>query len=154
FEEIRIAVAGLEAVKATSPDFAKWTSQVEAMRNPDGTFGKGPGQARDTGGAAVALLRMGVKLDKGDAVLAAMRAGQKPDGAWSKDDGPSDLEATYRVMRAFYMLKESPNLDALRGFIEKCRKEDGSYSVQPGAVGDLGGTYYATTVLRWAKLLG
>lgn len=154
FEEIRIAVAGLEAVAKTSPDFPKWIQQVEAMRNPDGTFGKGPGQARETGGAAAALLRMGVKLDHRDAVLAAMRAGQAADGAWSKGDGVSNLEATYRIMRAFFMLKESPDLDKLRGFIERCRKDDGSYSTQPDAAGDLGGTYYATTVLRWVKLLG
>ncbi|SIN90162.1 Prenyltransferase and squalene oxidase repeat-containing protein [Singulisphaera sp. GP187] len=154
FEEIRIAVAGLESVKKTAPDFAKWISQVEEMRNPDGTFGNGASQARDTGGAAVALLRMGVKLENREAVLTALRAGQKSDGAWSKAEGPSDLEATYRIMRAFFMLKEAPDLDALRGFINQCRKDDGSYSTVPGGASDLGGTYYATTVLRWVKILG
>ncbi|WP_406700285.1 family 16 glycoside hydrolase [Singulisphaera sp. Ch08] len=154
FEELRIAVAGLESVNKSSPDFAKWIKQVEEMRNPDGTFGKGAGQARDTGGAAVALLRMGVKLDQREAILTALRAGQRSDGAWSKGEGPSDLEATYRIMRAFFMLKEAPDLDTLRGFIDRCRKDDGSYSTVPGGDADLGGTYYATTVLRWVKILG
>lgn len=154
FEDIRIAVAGLESIKKTAPEFAKWTKQIEEMRNQDGTFGQGAGQARDTGGAVAALLRMGVELDKREAVLAALRAGQRSDGAWSKAEGPSDLEATYRIMRAFFMLKEAPDLDAVRGFIDRCRKDDGSYSTAPGGPGDLGGTYYATTVLRWVKILG
>lgn len=154
FEEIRIAVAGLEAIKKPAPEFAKWTQQIEAMRNSDGTFGKGAGQPRDTGGAVAALLRMGVKLEKPEAVVAALRAGQKSDGAWSKGDGPSDLESTYRIMRTLYMLKEAPDLDAVRSFIEKCQKDDGSYATVVGGDGDLSGTYYATTVLRWVKLLG
>src|SRR5262249_28234515 len=33
FEEIRIAVAGLEAVKKTSPDFDRWAEQVKSDRN-------------------------------------------------------------------------------------------------------------------------
>jgi poly(3-hydroxybutyrate) depolymerase/prenyltransferase beta subunit len=154
FEDIRIAVAGLEAVEKPSPDFARWAAQVEKDRNPDGTWGQGPGRFRDTAGAAVALLRMGVTLKKKDAVLAALRAGQRPDGAWSKTDGGSDLEATYRIMRAFFMLKEAPDLDKLRGFIARCRQSDGSYAVQPGAAADPTGTYYATTILRWVRLLG
>ena len=48
FEDIRIAVAGLEAVKKTAPEFAKWTAQVEKLRNAEGTFGKGLEEARAT----------------------------------------------------------------------------------------------------------
>jgi acetyl esterase/lipase len=154
FEDIRIAVAGLEAVEKPSPDFAAWTAQVEKDRNADGTWGQGPGRFRDTGGAAVALLRMGVKLDKQDAVIAALRAGQRADGAWSKSDAGSDLEATYRIMRAFFMLKETPDLTRLRGFLARCRQSDGGYATQPGGEADPGGTYYATTILRWVRLLG
>src|SRR5262249_40643229 len=117
FEDIRIAVAGLETVEKTSPDFPRWGAQVEKDRNRDRTWGPGRGRHRDTGGAAVALLRMGVKLENRDAVLASLRAGQRPDGAWSKSDAGSDLEATYRIMRAFFMLKEAPDLEKLRGFI-------------------------------------
>ena len=102
FEEVRMAIAGLEAVKGSSPDFPRWFDQIQAMRNPDGTFGKGAGQAYATGGAAAAILRMGMKLDKRDEVIAAIKAGQRPEGAWSKDEGPPDLGATYRVMRALH----------------------------------------------------
>lgn len=154
FEEIRIAVAGLEAVKKPSPDFARWTKQVEETRNADGTFGRGPSQARDTGGAAAALLRMDVKLDHREAVVKTLREAQTADGAWTKGEGPADLEATYRIARCLYMLKEAPNLETLAAFIARCRQADGSYAVRPGAKGDLQGTYYATTVGGWVKRLG
>src|SRR5437660_214724 len=90
---VGLLVLALAAVDKSSPDFPRWIAQVEKDRNPDGTWGQGPGRFRDTGGAAVALLRMGVKLDKKEAVIEALRAGQRPDGAWSKAEGGSDLEA-------------------------------------------------------------
>ena len=88
------------------------------MRNPDGTFGKGAEQAYATGGAAAAILRMGMKLDQRDAVIAAIKAGQRREGGWSKDDGPPDLGSTYRVMRALYMLREKPDVDRLLGDLD------------------------------------
>jgi poly(3-hydroxybutyrate) depolymerase len=153
FEDIRIAVAGLEAVDGKSPDFEAWTKQVVADRNPDGTFGKGPSKPRDTGGAAAALLRMGVKLDKAEAVIDALKEGQQADGAWSKGEQGSDLEATYRIMRCLYMLKAKPDLEKLSGFLASCRHSSGGYGVKPGAAPDLGGTYFATTVGRWVRLM-
>ncbi len=33
FEEVRMAIAGLEAVSAKSRDFARWAEQLEAMRS-------------------------------------------------------------------------------------------------------------------------
>jgi len=154
FEEVRMAIAGLEAVHGSSPDFPRWNDQIQAMRNPDGTFGEGPGQAFATGGAAAAILRMGLKLDKRDAVIAAVKAGQRSEGGWSKDAGPPDLGSTYRVMRALYMLHEKPDVDRLFGFIARCRQSDGSYASAPGGAGDMGGTYTATIVIRWLRLLG
>jgi len=153
FEDIRIAVAGLEAVNKKSPDFPKWTEQVEKLRNSEGTFGKGTDEARDTGGAAVALLRMGVKLDKREEIVKTLKAAQRADGAWGRGEGGSDLEASYRIMRCFYMLEEKPDLDRLRKFIATCRHSEGFYSAKPGAPADLGGTYYATIILRWSRLL-
>jgi prenyltransferase beta subunit/predicted esterase len=155
FEEVRMAIAGLEGVHATSPDFAKWNEMLQGMRKPDGTWGEGPGQAYATGGAGAAVLRMGLKLDKRDAVIAALKAGQRPDGAWSKDAGPPDLAATYRIMRALYMLHERPDIEPLLAFIARCRQSDGSYASKPGEAGSLGGTYTATIVIYWVRhLLG
>ena len=153
FEEIRIAVAGLEAVKKTSPAFPEWVKKVNADRNEDGTWGQGPARAFASGSAAAALLRMRQELDHRSEVVAALRAGQGEDGAWSNGGGPSDLSSSYRIMRALFMLKEKPDLDRLRSYIARCRHADGSYSSAPGKPGDPGGTYYATTILRWVRLL-
>lgn len=153
FEQVRIAIAGLEAAKKTSPEFPRWKELIESMRNADGTFGKGLEQARVTGGAAAALLRMGLPLEKREAVVAALKAAQRPDGAWGSGDGGSDLEASYRIMRCLYMLKEKPDVDKLTRFISRCRQADGSYSVKPGVPSNLSGTYYATIILRWARLV-
>ena len=119
FEEVRMSIAGLEAVESKSPDFARWAAQIEGMRQPDGSFGEGPAKAFATGGAAAAILRMGLPLEKREAVIAAIKAGQRPDGAWSKDAGPSDLSSSYRVMRCLYMLKEKPDAAKLREYIAK-----------------------------------
>jgi predicted esterase/prenyltransferase beta subunit len=153
FEEVRMAIAGLEAVHGTSPDFSRWNEMLQGMRKPDGTWGEGPGQAYATGGAGAAVLRMGLKLDKRDAVIAALKAGQRPEGGWSKDAGPPDLGATYRIMRALFMLREKPEIDRLLSFIAHCRQSDGSYASKPGGTGNIGGTYTATIVLWWVRQL-
>ncbi len=154
FEEVRIAVAGLEAVKKTLPDdFKKWSTDITKTQNPDGTFGEGAGKARETGGKAVALLRMGEKVDKQDAVVAFLKEAQRPDGAWSKGEDGSELESTYRIMRFFFMANQSPDLERLKSFIAQCRHSDGGYGVKPGAEATPGATYYATIIARWARLL-
>ncbi len=155
FEDIRIAVAGLEAVNTKSRDFPKWTEQVKNDSNPDGRYGKGGSIARSTGSAVVALLRMGVPVENRETVVNAIKSGQKSDGGWGKDtDVPSDLETTYRVMRCFSMLKEVPNLESLQSYLLSHRQSDGGYGPTPGATADVASTYYVTTVLRWVALLG
>jgi hypothetical protein len=64
----------------------------------------------------------------------------------------STLDTTYRIMRAFFVLKERPDLEKLRGFIARCRQADGGYAMQPGGTADIGGTYFATVALRWTRL--
>jgi len=153
FEEVRIAVAGLEAVNETSPgEFERWSEEIRATRNEDGTFGEGDGKARVTGGKAVALRRMGVPVDKEEAVVAFLKSAQRPDGGWSKDGSNSDLEASYRIMRFFFMSKKAPDLDRLSRFVARCRHEDGSYGVRPGDPTG-GGTYFATILSHWARVL-
>jgi prenyltransferase beta subunit len=153
FEEVRMSIAGLEGVSSLSPDFPRWADQIERMRQPDGSFGEGASKAFESGGAGAAILRMGMNLEKREAVIAAIKAGQRPEGGWSKDDGPPDLSSAYRVMRAMYMLKEKPDVPRLVGFINGCRHDDGSYAVKPGDQGSLGGCYFATIILRWLRLL-
>jgi dienelactone hydrolase len=155
FPDVRIAVAGLEAVGETSPDFPAWIALVNSDRHDDGTWGEGRGRAFATGGAAAALLRMGVDLDKKDAVLKAIREGQNEDGGWSEGDGPSTLGATYRVTRCLFMLKEKPDLDRLFSFVARHRHSDGGYRGADGqSDSDLGGTYFASILNLWARQLG
>jgi prenyltransferase beta subunit len=151
FEEIRIAAAGLEAVNQRPAQADAWLEQVAKMRNADGTYGKEDGQARDTGSAVVVVLRLGGKLEQKDAVVKALKSGQRDDGGFGKAGTPSsDLETCYRVMRAFMMLKEKPaDADKLRAFIAKCRNKDGGYGVAPGQSSAVGSTYFASMLLHW-----
>src|SRR5262249_34093686 len=73
FEDIRIAAAGLERLKATSPKNDDWLKEIVKLQNSDGTFGKGPGQARATGGGVVTLLRLGGKADDTERVLKILK---------------------------------------------------------------------------------
>jgi len=156
YEEVRISIAALEAIKTPSPDFPRWTTEViNANRNADGTYGTGAGQARATGGSAAALLRMGLTIEPEQkaAILAVLRAGQKPDGAWGEGEGASDLGSSYRIMRAFFMMKEKPDLPRLRAYLAKHRQSDGGYAPTPGGTPDIGATYYAMIMTHWARLL-
>ena len=152
-EQVRMAVAGLEAVDGRSPDLPRWLEQIGKLGNPDGTFPEGPGQAFKAGTVAATVLRTGGSLANRDAAIAAIKGGQRADGGWSKDDRPSDLASSYRVMRALYMMKEKPDLDRLKGFIARCRKSDGTYSNTPDGPGNLGGTYFASILTYWSRKL-
>lgn len=153
FEERRLAVAGMEAAKVFAPVIKDWFAEMRKAANPDGTFGKGDAQARETGGVIATFLRAGQKLpeDQHKAVVAALQAGQRSDGGFGKPgDNGSDGETTYRVMRAFHLLKEKPkNVDGVRQFFARCRNADGGYGVAPGQPTTVGGTYYAAAVSRW-----
>jgi prenyltransferase beta subunit len=152
FDDIRIAVAGLEAVNKRPKEADDWRDQVAKMANADGTFGKGDGKARETGGAAVALLRLGDKLENKAEIVKTLKAGQRTDGAFGKEGSDaSDLESSYRIMRAFHMLKEKPSdVAALTGFIAKCRNQDGGYAVAPGQPSTASATYFASIILHWS----
>jgi hypothetical protein len=153
FEEIRIAAAGLEAVSQKPSQATQWVEQITGMRNAEGTFGKGNSAARETGSALVALLRLGGEVQHLDHVLRTLKTGQRPDGAFGKQDtSASDLETTYRVLRAFFMLHEAPDDAArCRAFVASCRNADGGYGVAPGQPSSVAGTYYASMILHWLQ---
>lgn len=153
FEEVRIAVAGLEAVGKSSPSAPKWEAMIREGRNTEGTWGQGLSAARDTGGKAVALLRLGVELDHKDAIVKALRESQRPDGTWSGEKDAPDLGASYRIMRYFFMANESPDLERLRGYLAGCRQTDGMYAMESGGEPNLGATYFASIMLLWSRLL-
>ncbi len=154
FPDVRIAVAGLEAVGVRSEKFDDWSGEILKNRNPDGTWGEGASLAFDTGGTAAALLRMGFELDRRESIIEATRSGQQPDGAWSADGRVTNLSSTYRVVRGMYMLGATPDLDALRGFIARCLRPDGGYAASPDQESSsIASTYVARILLKWANLL-
>jgi hypothetical protein len=155
FEDLRIAVAGLEAVGQRPNQADSWHQLIEHMRNADGTFGRGDGLARATGGAVVALLRLGVTVEHRDEVVQALKSGQRPDGGFGKEGQTgSDLESGYRVMRALVMLRERPaQPDRLRSFVARCRNPNGGYSVAPAQSASVAATYYAAIILHWLDRL-
>lgn len=150
-EEIRMAAAGTESLGKQPPETKAWLDRVMAARNPDGTFGTGDGIARATGGMSVVILRLGGDLDQRAVVLRALRDGQRADGGFGKEGvKPSDLESTYRIMRAFMMLKELPaRPEQVRAFVGSCRNADGGYGLSPGQLSTVSATYFAGIVLHW-----
>jgi prenyltransferase beta subunit len=151
FEDIRIAAAGMEALGQKGPQADAWLKEIAKLRHEDGTYGRGDGTGRDTGGAAVTVLRLGGEVAHRDHVVNAIKAGQRDDGGWGKaGEKASDLESSYRVMRCFHVLKERPaDVDKLRVFIGRCRNKDGGYGTAPGQQSSVGGTYFAASILHW-----
>jgi len=153
FEERRLAVAGMEAAGTFPPEVRDWIEVVNKDRNPDGTYGTDAGQARDTGSVVAMILRSGGTLsdDQRKAVVAALKAGQRPDGGFGKADAKdSDPQTTYRVMRAFHLLKEKPNdVAKLQAFVARCRNSDSGYGPVPGKPSTVSGTYYAAVIGYW-----
>jgi prenyltransferase beta subunit len=150
FEQVRIAAAGLEAIQAQSPKAAAWLKQIAEMRNPDGTYGHGDGLARETASAIVTVIRLGGTVEHRARVMEALRDGQRQDGGFGQENSAgSDLESSYRIMRAFFMLRQRPDGHRLRGFVSRCRNADGGYGVAPGKPSGAGPTYYAASILHW-----
>jgi hypothetical protein len=153
FEDVRIAAAGFESLKQDSQRNKQWLKDIRKLTNPDGTFGEGAERARATGGGGALILRLGGMVDR-DAVLAALKKGQRRTGGYGKGDAgdASDLETTYRVMRSFMMLKSQPNdVAALKAFIAKCRNPDGGYGTVPGEASSASGTYFAASIQHWLR---
>jgi hypothetical protein len=153
FEERRLAVAGMEAAKQFAPQVKDWLAEIKKNGNPDGTYGKGDGQARETGGVAAMILRSGNTLsdDHRKAIVVALQADQRPDGGFGKaGTKTSDAETTYRVMRAFHLLKEKPkDVPKLMEFLGRHRNGDGGYGTAPGQPSTVSGTYYVAIIGYW-----
>ncbi len=159
-EDIRMAAAALESAYGTAHKISKaaqWIAEVKKAQNPDGTFGNGNLQAFETASHIVTLLRLGVKIDNPEAIVKVLKDGQREDGGWSRDGGNSDLAATYRVMRAFHMLKAKPDVAACATFIAKCRNENGGYNLAIATAdakpskGSISATYFAGAVSHWLE---
>jgi hypothetical protein len=153
FEEIRIGAAAVEAwgVKDCPFDLKPWfkiadkdgTASVEDFTPKD--------YARDIGSHAAFSLRLGREIKQANAITKTLLEGQRADGAWGKHLAKtSDIETTYRVMRAFVLLKEKPNdRNKLREFIDSHYNEDGGYATKPGEKSSMSGVYYCVIVSHW-----
>jgi prenyltransferase beta subunit len=155
FEEVRIAAAAVEAwgVKDCPFDLEPW---IEAARKQLFDEFRQPGppdnRARVMGSAVAMLVRLGSRFHDPDGAFAKLvNTGQRADGGWGKGgEKGSDLETTYRVMRALHLLKVRPAGAAkVREFVAKCRNADGGYGVKPGDPSSMSGVYYASIVSAW-----
>jgi prenyltransferase beta subunit len=151
FEQIRMVAAGLEELERRVPNVDAWLREIDRARNPDGSYGAGPGQARTTALYVVAQQRLGGKPDSAEAVLQVLRAGQRSDGGFGGDaPGASDLESCYRIVRLFVRLEALPtDPQHLRQYIASCHNDDGGFGITPQLPSSLHGTYYATILRHW-----
>lgn len=145
--DLYIAAASLHAAGLKAPEPDAWVAPFARTRRPDGTYGTA---VSDTARAAITTLRLERELPDPAAVTRALRAAQRPDGGFSAAGGASDLATSYPVMRAFYMLKQNPDLTRLREFVASCRNADGGYGPMPGQPSNASSTYFASIVLHWA----
>ena len=154
FEDIRIAVAGFEALGKMPPKSTEWLKQIE----PENLLLLDPrnveGVARKIGSELVALMRMGYKPDPGlqAIVLHNLNTGQRKDGGFGKG-GRSRLGPGNELPRDTLLPhagRSSPRKAALlREFVAKCRNDDGGYGVAPGEKSAVGPTYFASIILHW-----
>ena len=153
FEDIRIAAAAFEAVGRVAGQADAWLEQIAKLRNADGTYGKGDGAARDTGGAVAAVLRLGGKVEHPEAVLKAMKAGQRKTAASARRTRqPRTWRRAIASCARFTCSRRKPD-DAgrLRAFVDSCRNDDGGYGVARANRRSASGTYYAATITPLAR---
>jgi prenyltransferase beta subunit len=151
FEQIRMVASALQELHRSVPQAKQWLTEIDRVRNPDGSYGSGPGEARTTALYVMAQLRLGGKSQSKEAVLKVLRDGQREDGGFGGEKpGDSDLEACYRIVRVIADFDAQPlHPEKLRAFIAKCRNGDGGYGERPKTPSSLHGTYYATIVRHW-----
>jgi prenyltransferase beta subunit len=155
WEEVRLAAAAVEAwgVKDCPFEVKPWAEAGQKGIDPK-LPPIGDGGARQIGSVTAFTIRLGLQKDTDsapDQIARLLDRGQLPDGGWKKQgETGSDLETTYRVMRAYHLLKAAPkDATKLREFLGKCRNPDGGYGVKPGEKSSAGATYYASTVRHW-----
>jgi hypothetical protein len=151
FEDVRIGAAAVEAwgVKDCPFRLDEWFAIADkhskALRfSPaleDGSW--------DTGSVAAMYLRLGRPVEVH--THGFLQDGQREDGGWGRGKGKtSDLETTYRVMRALMLRKIKPkDPAAVRTFLMSCRNKDGGFASKPGDPSTVGGTYQFAIITKW-----
>ncbi|MGL6096052.1 MAG: hypothetical protein ACRC7O_09685, partial [Fimbriiglobus sp.] len=80
FEEVRLAVAALEALKSKP----EWVGDWMKLADAELAAATGDGAARTVGGAAAMKLRLGFDLPNRATAVRVIVDGQRADGAWGK----------------------------------------------------------------------
>lgn len=154
---------------------ASWEALEKVGEGDKGDAKIRDGLAREIGSAVAFNLRLGEPIFGKPSVLTApkpnppvpgimefnlseekiafeiLKIGQRDDGGWGKKgEKASDIETTYRVMRALLLMKTKPkDAEKLRAFVASHRNEDHGYAVKPGEKSSMSGTYYCAVVLYW-----
>jgi hypothetical protein len=155
FEDVRIAGAAVEAwgLKDCPFELDTWFKIAKDHAAKNGGLGLKDGGAREFGSTSALLIRLGSppQMQEQELLAKLLCDGQRDDGGFGRKDAKgSDLETTYRVMRAFHLLKARPGeVEKLRGLIAKCRNVDGGFGVKPGDPSTVAGTYFATIIAKW-----
>lgn len=153
FEEVRIGAAAVEAwgVKDCPFDLKPWFDIAAEHFRTQPKSDDRSGDARDLGSLAAFIVRLGKPLPLQDVTVSEITNGQRADGGWGKKgEKKSDIDSTYRVMRAFYLLKQKPkDVKKLREFVAARRNKDGGYATEPGGKSSMSGAYYAAIITHW-----
>lgn len=155
FEEVRLGAAAVEAwgVKDCPFKVSDWF-EIAKADFPRMIPHMNDGGARAIASIAAFVRRLDLQKDndaKPAVVAKLMNDGQLADGGWNRQgEKASDIESTYRVMRAFMLLQEKPkDVEKLRAFIASHRNTDGGYATKPGDKSSMSGVYYCVIVSKW-----
>jgi hypothetical protein len=150
FEEVRIGAAAVEAWGRDGLKLEGITAIAEKEFNS-----KIETLSKDTPFFAASIVtakRLRAVDPATDRVAASgLVFGQHKDGGWSKiDEKASNIESTYRVMRAFKMLEAKPlDIPQLRKFLASHHNKDGGSATKSGDLSTISGTYYMVIVSKW-----
>ncbi|MBY0456731.1 MAG: hypothetical protein K2V38_05305 [Gemmataceae bacterium] len=152
FEEVRIAAAAVEAwgVKECPFKLDDWFKIADRHLDAIGKLKPAEGGARELASYAAMSLRL-EWMPPLDPIRNDIVAGQRDDGGWGKKgEKASDMETTYRVMRALMLWNEKPkDVKKLRAFLESHRNKDGGCATKPGDPSSMSGVYYAAIITKW-----
>jgi prenyltransferase beta subunit len=152
FEEVRMAAAAVEAWGAENRNLGELRESIKADR------AIAADDPRVNASELVTWMRLKSNepykkwvVDRLAALEKTLLPSQRTDGGWGKvGEKTSDIESTYRVMRAFKMLDSKPkDIAKLREFLASHRNKDGGYATKPGEASSAGGTYFAVIISKW-----
>ena len=152
FEEVRIAAAAVEAWGTDNLNLDQLRDSIKTDRDIS------KDDARTNASELVTWMRLKSAdkykdwvIERQAALAKTLQPGQCEDGGWRKlGEKTSDLESTYRVMRAFKMFDSKPtDIPALKKFIASHRNKDGGTAMKPGDPSSMSGVYYAVIIAMW-----